>query len=388
MINRFITNDLINTILNFPVVGIIGPRQSGKTTIAKYIITKLNKAAIYLDIENPKDENKLSDPVLFFENNQDKCIILDEIQHRPDLFPILRAMIDLNRVPARFIILGSASPELINKSSESLAGRIAYKELFPLNFMEVNSIYSIYTHWFKGGFPDSLQTTDNNIHTQWCQNFVRTYIERDLPLLGLNLPSKTIFNLWTMLSSMNGNVINKSNLTKSLEINAVTLNKYLSFMEHSFLITQLQSWEANVKKRLVKSSKIYIRDSGILHYLSNIFSIEDLLQHHSVGSSWEGYVIEQIIQLLPTYLQPYFYRTHDGSECDLVIVKSGKPMAAIEIKYTSTPKITKSITISIQDLQTKLNFIITPASDDYLIKENIRVCSLNTFLEKYFKELE
>ncbi len=383
MIKRNTFSEIIELLTFFPAVGIVGPRQVGKTTLVKQISKYLEKPTIYLDLENPRDIAKLNDPILFFENNIDKCVIIDEIQRQKSLFPILRAMIDLKKEPARFIILGSASPELIRDSSESLAGRIAYIELSTFNLSELDKDVNIFKHWLWGGFPDAFLSPNKQINFTWYHNFVQTYVERNLPLLGLNAHPNILRNLWTMIASINGNVFNKTTLTKSLEISTPTLNKYLSFLEEAFLIRLLKPYSKNIKKRLVKSPKIFIRDSGILHYMLGINSLEELQGHFSIGNSWEGYVIEQIIQLLKPGYSPYFYRTQEGAECDLVILKATQVFACIKIKYTSSPKLTKSLINSVADLQCTNNFIITPNSDNYFLRKDIRVCSLSEFLFRY-----
>ena len=383
MISRFITRSLLESLGYFPVTGIIGPRQVGKTTLVKYLVKQFNKESIYLDIENPEDLAKLTDPVLFFKRNQDRCVVLDEIQRMPQLFPVLRSMIDMNRVNARFIILGSASPDLIRDSSESLAGRIAYEELTPFNITEIADKKDIYYHWFSGGFPGAFLAPSYSVKRKWFSNFITTYIERDLPMLGLNISRDIIRKLWTMIAHIHGNVLNMNSLGKSLEVTSTTIKKYLSFLEDAFLIRQLYPYSANVKKRLVKSPKIYIRDSGILHHLLNIPEFESLESNPILGHSWEGYVIEQIAHKLDSETQCYFYRTHEGAECDLVLVRGVRPVSGIEIKYTSSPKLSRGLNQAFQDINADQNYIITPGTDDYLINEKTRVCNLTTFLDKY-----
>ena len=382
MLKRKKTEELIELLGYFPVLGIVGPRQVGKTTLSKYLIGQIKKDAIYIDLENPADEAKLSDPILFFERNKDKCVILDEIQRKPELFPILRSMIDAHRIPGRFLILGSASPHLIRNSSESLAGRIAYEELSPLNLLEIMPDGKLENHWMFGGFPDAYLAPNAKIQQKWIQNFIQIYVERDLPMLGLDINRNIIRKLWTMTAHLHGNVLNMSNIAKSLELSSVSIKKYLAFLEDAFLIRQLQPYSVNVKKRLVKTPKIYVRDSGILHYLLGISNFDSLNSNPILGNSWEGYVVEQICQLTENKYEAYFYRTHDGAECDLVLLKSGIPVYGIEIKYTSSPKVSRGNLESFNDLKTIQNFIITPASDDYLIAENIRVCNLSTFLNE------
>jgi len=387
MIKRNSAGRLLETLSFFPVAGIIGPRQVGKTTLAMYLQKQLDKESVYLDIENPEDQAKLTDPVLFMERNLDKCVILDEIQRMPQLFPVLRSMVDKHRVNARFIILGSASPDLIRDSSESLAGRIAYEELTPFLLNEIRDQYELHHHWFAGGFPDALLAPSDSLRKKWLSNFILTYLERDLPLLGLNVPGNTLRRLWTMIAHMHGNVLNLNSLGRSLEISSTTIKKYLDFLENAFLIRQLFPYAVNVKKRLVKSPKIYIRDSGILHHLLGIPGFNVLESNPVLGHSWEGYVIEQITGNMDPDMNCFFYRTHEGAECDLVLVKGGQARAAIEIKYTSSPKISRGLTMAFRDINAVSNFIITPRTDDYLIHRSVRVCKLSDFLNKYLDQL-
>lgn len=365
----------------------MGPRQVGKTTLSMYLRQSLNKETLYLDLENPEDQAKLTDPVLYMERNANKCIILDEIQRRSDLFPVLRSMVDKHRVNARFIILGSASPDLMRDSSESLAGRIAYEELTPLLFNEIDKHYELEHHWLAGGFPDAFLSPNQSLRRKWFSNFILTYLERDLPLLGLKVSGNTLRRLWTMLAHIHGNVLNMNSLGRSLELSSTTIKKYLDFLENAFLIRQLYPYAINVKKRLVKSPKIYIRDSGILHHLLSIHEFDNLESNPIIGHSWEGYVIEQISSNLEPGTDCYFFRTHEGTECDLVLVKGGKTVAAIEIKYTSSPKITRGLTQAFKDLNADNNFILTPRTEDYLLKRSIRVCNLGDFLSKYLNQL-
>jgi predicted AAA+ superfamily ATPase len=382
MIERVIKQNLLKTINHFPVTGIIGPRQVGKTTLAREVSKNINRETVYIDLENPRDLIRLSDPNLFFEENSNKCVVLDEIQLIPELFSVLRPMVDANRISARYLILGSASPVLIRQSSQTLAGRIAYITLSGLNLTEVGN-EKMRKLWLQGGFPDAFLADDLEIWTQWLDNFIRTYIERDLPLLGLKVSPKILRNLWLLVAHSHGSVINYNNFSKSLEISATTIKKYLDFLEGAFLIRQLQPHHINIKKRLVKSPKIYIRDTGILHNLLYIDSFNILEGHPVKGNSFEGFAIEQILQLAEPEYQPRFYRSHQGAECDLVLTKASKAVFAIEIKYSAAPKPTKGNLISFEDINAEMNFIITPNSDDFLIAKNIRVCSIYDFITKY-----
>jgi len=390
MLTRHAQSDVLELLGFFPVVGIVGPRQVGKTTLAKEMLSQMGRESIYLDLENPEDAAKLTDPVLFLKSHSNQCVVLDEIQRMPQLFPVLRSMVDLQREPARFLLLGSATPDLIRDSSESLAGRIAYRELTPFNLTEVDHDDSDdqLIHWFRGGFPDAYLAPSDRMSVRWQSGFIQTYVERDLPLLGLDIDRTVIRKLWTMVAHIHASVLNMSNLGRSLGVTSVTVKKYLGFLEGTFLIRQLQPWSVNLGKRLVKSPKIYVRDSGALHRLLGMPTIGALLTHPSVGASWEGYAIEQVIQVLPDDVEAYYYRTHEGAECDLVLVRGGRPIAGIEVKHTSAPKLTKGTLQSFADLGAPMNFIITPDTDEYPLAENIRVCRLKDFLFNYLLSLK
>ena len=383
MIPRLGTKELIEILEYFPVLGITGPRQVGKTTLSKALAGQIEKEVIYLDMEIPMDLSKLSEPALYFKKNEDACIIIDEVQRVPELFPILRSMIDQKRIPARFILTGSASPELIRDSSESLAGRIAYKELTPFNYLEICNHKFSGLHWFRGGFPLSFLAPSDRISVSWINNFIQTYIERDLPLLGLQAAPTFLRNLWLMLAHIHGNVMNMELLSKSLEVTGPTIKKYIHFLSEAYLIRILPSFHINIKKRLVKSPKIYIRDTGILHQLLGVSNYEMLEGNPMKGNSWEGYVIEQISLHVQNHYEMYFYRTHQGAECDLVLCSANKPEIAVEIKYTSAPKVSKGLITSIEDLRTQKNFIICLSEEEYPIAENIIACSMDTFINKH-----
>jgi predicted AAA+ superfamily ATPase len=369
-------------------VGIIGPRQVGKTTLAKDFLKGLTKESLYLDLEKHSDFERLKDPELFLSNNREKCVVIDEIQNKPELFPLLRALIDEYRVPLRYIILGSASPELLRQSSQSLAGRIAYLELSPFNFAEINQDIELKKHHLLGGFPESILAEKEKDSWDWLENFITTYINRDLPHLGLRVNSITLRRLWEMIAWLNGNMLNYQMIGKSLDLTIPTINSYISFFESAFLVRKLQPFHYNMKKRLVKSPKIYLTDTGVLHKLLRINDYNQLLGHTSVGASWETYVINQVCSLKSNDLELYFYRTHNGAEVDLVFVKALQPIATAEIKFTSTPHPAQGLINCTEDLKTELNYIITPFSDDYMAKKNICVCSLPVFLEKYLPEIK
>jgi hypothetical protein len=386
MIPRLVTNELIEILDYFPVLGITGPRQVGKTTLSRELSGKIKKEVIYLDMENPNDLSRLSEPALYFEKNEDACIIIDEVQRLPGLFPILRSLIDKKRIPARFILTGSASPEIIRDSSESLAGRIAYKELTPFNYLEIRNHKHSGLHWFPGGFPLSFLAPSDQISKTWINNFIQTYIERDLPLLGLQAAPAFLRNLWLMLAHIHGNILNMELLSKSLEVTGPTIKKYIYFLSEAYLIRILNPFHMNIKKRIVKSPKIYIRDTGILHQLLGITTYDMLEGNPMKGNSWEGYVIEQISLHAQDQYGMYFYRTHQGAECDLVLTIANRPEITVEIKYTAAPRVSKGLRISIEDLGTQKNFIICLSEEVYPVAENITVCNLDIFINMYLKK--
>jgi uncharacterized protein len=380
MIQRQSIGEITKYLKHFPAVAILGPRQVGKTTLAKMIMSKVTKDTVYLDLELPSDLNKLSNAELYFDYNKDKCIIIDEIQRKLELFPLLRAVIDKNVKNGRFILLGSASPELLKRSSETLAGRIVYTELTPFNYYEIKDKYKYITHWLRGGFPRALLTKDDEIRNKWFNSFIVTYIERDLPLLGLKTSANNLNRFISMLAYNNGGLWNASTYAGSVGVSSPTISNYLDFLENSFIILRLQPYFHNIKKRLKKSPKIYFTDSGILHHLVGIDSFDKLLSNPIIGSSWEGYVIEQIISVTQNKFDYFYYRTQEGTECDLVLVKNQIPFASIEIKYSSSPSKTKSFTTAIKDLNTKNNYIIIPECDKpFPLSENIMVYGIDDF---------
>jgi uncharacterized protein len=389
MYSRIVENELISQLSYFPAVGIIGPRQVGKTTLAKAITEKLNLETLYIDLENPEDESKLFDPVLFFRENENRCVILDEVQRRPDLFPVMRSMIDQNRRAGRFVMLGSASPELIRDTSESLAGRIAYLELNPLNLLEIEeSIENQKKLWLRGGFPNSLLAPNDKLSKTWRTNFIRSYIERDLPMLGLDADKALIMRLWRMLAHAQGGVVNYSALSRSLGVTSNTVKKYISFLEGAFLLRSLQPYHANVKKRLVKSPKVFVRDSGILLHLLSVYKYDDLTNNPILGAAWEGFVMDQIIAICADEFDYAFYRTHEGTECDLVLLEGDKPKICVEIKFTASPKPSKGMLQAFKDLQAEYNYIITPYSNQYKVHETIEVIGIRQFIEKHLPKNE
>lgn len=379
----------INRLLeHFPAVAILGPRQIGKTTLAKSLIHDTKKKVIYLDLELPADISKLDNPQFFFENNQDSCIIIDEVQRRPDLFPVIRGVIDQHRVPARFIILGSASPELLKQSSESLAGRIIYTELTGLLIDEISGTHGMNDLWMHGGFPEPFTMHDTELTKDWFHLFILTYIERDLPFLGLSADPLLLNRLLQMLAHNHGMLLNLASYSRALGLSSPSVSKYIGFFENAFMLRLLTPWFANVKKRIIKSPKTYLRDSGILHHLHGISSINQIMGHTLLGNSWEGFVIEQIVNSSKPGIAASFYRTAEGAECDLILSRGLEILACIEIKFTDAPKTTKSFTTAVQDLACHNNYIIVPnCPESWLLKEDVTVCSLEWFIKEILPKL-
>ena len=385
MIERLSEKYLVKLLEYFPVVGILGARQVGKTTLVKEIAGKLDLNTIYIDLESTSDLVKLTEPELYFKNNEDKCIIIDEVQRDKSLFPIIRSVIDNKKRPARFILLGSASPELIRDTSESLAGRIAYIELNPFHIEEL-SYETIFNHWVRGGFPLSYLAPDDFFSNEWRNNFIRTYIEKDLPLLGLKVPFPVFWKFINILAHVNSETINYSNISKSLELTIPTINKYIDFLDQAFLIRKVQPFYANVKKRLVKTPKLYFSDTGLLHSLLNIHDYQSLEMNVYLGNSWETYVINQISIVLKKDYNLFFYRTQAGAEIDLLIEKSGIVYKSIEIKYTNSPKLSKGNINAFEDVGAKQNIIVTLSSDSFEIRKGIYVMSLSKLIKMLISE--
>ncbi len=384
MIYRGNHSELDILLEEFPAVGILGSRQVGKTTLAKQVGSRT--PSIYIDLELPDDLVKLSNPSLFFKTYQDHLIILDEIQVKPELFPILRAVIDQDRRPGRFLILGSASPVMMRNTAESLAGRIAYIDLPPLLLSEID-VENQNILWLRGGFPLSYLAKSEAASLRWRQSYIRSYVEKDLSLLGLPNNPEFLRRFWTMAAHLNGKLANYADIGRSLQVTSPTIREYYDLFGYTFLIYEVTPYFGNLKKRLVKSPRYYISDTGVLHSLLGIKSFEDLLGHPHAGHSWESFVMHQIKHHLPEEHSLSFYRTHQGAEIDALILKSGKPYISCEIKMGNAPKISKGMKIAIQDVETELNFIITHSSDRYPIDEHIEVINIHDFIFQILKTL-
>ena len=381
----FIPRDLLNHLRKyltiFPAVAILGPRQCGKSTLVKSLSQHFG-GILYLDMQKESDLNKLLEPELFFETNSDKIICLDEIQLVPKLFSVLRSVIDSNRINGKFILLGSASQELIQQTSESLAGRIGMLHLSPFLITELNHLedFNLQKFWFRGGFPNSYLAENDENCTIWLDNYIRTYVERDIPQLGFQIPALQLRRLLTMCAHNQGQQLNLSKLGESLGLTHPTIKRYIDLLEQTFIVRTIPPFEINIKKRLVKSPKVFVRDSGVLHQLLAISNFNSLLGHPIFGSSWEGIVLENIIVNRPSW-DYFFYRTATGDEIDLVL-KKGNQVIAIECKASDAPKVSKGFYRSLEVIKPNKTYIIAPTNDTYQLQENITVIGLANFLKQ------
>jgi hypothetical protein len=374
-VNRRSTQKVMDSLESYPVVALLGARQVGKTTLAKKISAGFEDA-VYLDLELPRDLNKLQDPEAFFELNKDSLICLDEIQRMPDLFEVLRAVVD--KTGQQFLVLGSASRDLIRQSSETLAGRIAYLELSPFTLNEIPEVDSR-IHWLRGGYPKSVLAKNDDFSFEWRLNYIRTFLERDIPQLGFNIPANTLRRLWQMLAHNQGQSLNSAKLGNSIDKSANTVRHYIDILEQTFLVRTLAPYSVNVKKRLVKSPKVYLRDSGLLHTLLDIETVNNLMGHPVYGSSFEGYVIENILVNLLRW-KPYFYRTAGGAELDLILTR-GSDIIGVEIKASTAPKPSRGFWSACNDIKATRKYVIGAVSEAYPIKNGALVCSINELIE-------
>jgi len=374
-IHRNIENFLQLNLETFPAVVLLGSRQCGKSTLIKKMATNLSDF-LYLDLQNYQDLNRLSDLNLFFTSNDHATICLEEVQLLPEIFSHLRSEIDRNRRNGKFILLGSASQELIQKTSESLAGRVGLITLTPFTFYELDKTdsFTMQSHWLRGGYPDSYLASSDEASDLWRVNFIRTYIERDIPQLGIQITALQLRRLLTMLAHGQGQMINLSKLGELFGTSHTSIRRYIDLFEQTFIVRTLQPFETNIKKRLVKTPKLYLRDSGLLHNLLSLANFNQLLGHPIVGSSWEGYVIENITTKYPDY-QAFFYRTSSGDEIDLILEK-GNERIAIECKVSSAPTLTKGFWNSIEIIKPTKSFIVVPIDTLYELKQNVWVTGL------------
>ncbi len=376
MIPRKLAFSIKDSVNLFPVCAIIGSRQVGKTTLAKAIGEEVFPGQyVLLDLENPQDLNRLIEPQIYFARHRNQLIIIDEIQRKPDLFSLIRFLVDQGDY--HFLILGSAAPALMKQSSESLAGRIEYLELTPFYLEEIgNDPTSLDSLWLRGGYPRSYLAQSDEESFRWRNAFTQTFLERDLPQLGIKISASQLRRFWQMNAHFHGQIWNGQKIAQSLDISAPTVKNYLGILEQTFILRVLQPYENNLKKRLIKSPKVYFRDSGLLHQSLDILTIEGLMGHTVIGSSWEGFVIEQIIRSASNFSKFYFYRTSGGAEVDLVELLPNKDPIIYEIKYSLSPKTTKGLYSSIKDLNPSKVFLVYPGKESYPIDSGIEVLSI------------
>ncbi len=357
-----------------PICAILGARQVGKTTLARQFASAYKNTVEFFDLENPIHLASLENPMLTLSKFPDRLVVIDEIQLRPDLFPILRVLVDDPDKKYQFLILGSASRDLIQQSSETLAGRIGYIELPPFTLFEVHNADKLL---IRGGFPRSYLAGTEEDSFLWREGYISTFLERDLPTFGFNVPPKTMRRFWIMLCHYHGQLFNASEIATSLMVSDKTAKKYLDILAGTFMIRTLQPWFENIKKRQVKTPKIYFRDSGIFNTLSSIRSITELAKNPKVGPLWEGFSLEEVINCLQLQADDcYFWSTHNEAELDLLAFKNGKRVG-FEFKYTDSPKITKSMNIAIEDLKLDHLYVIFPGNQHFPISEKITACGLD-----------
>lgn len=365
ILRQTIQTTLLAALKRSRIVALLGPRQCGKTTLARSFVPP--ESPNYFDLEDPVSLARLAEPMTSLRELQD-IVVIDEIQRRPELFPVLRVLADRTPLTARFLILGSASPDLLRQSSESLAGRIETHAIGGFNIADVG-VSSHDLHWLRGGFPRAFLADSNADSMAWRKNFILTFLERDIPLFGIRTPAPTLLRFWTMLAHYHGQVWNAAEPARSLGIGETSVRRYLDLLEGVYMVRQLHPWHENLKKRQVKSPKIYIRDSGLLHQLLGIRTASELLSHPKCGASWEGYVIEEII----TLLQPdevYFWATHAGAELDLLLFKDGRRIG-VEIKRADAPRLTPSMRTALDDLQLDRLLVVYPGTRRYPLADRV-----------------
>ena len=384
-IDRRITRELQQSLRQNPVTALIGPRQCGKSTLARQVLSG-RKDALFIDLELPSDMRKLQDPELFLQEHTSKLVCIDEIQQKPDLFPLLRALVDKERRPGRFLILGFASRDLVRQSGETLAGRIHYLELTPFTWPEleggtVKKTWDFKRHWWRGGFPPAFLADTDEQSDVWRRDMIQDYLSRDIPSFGFTIPLPAMSRFWKMAAHYHGGLLNASKFGQSMDMSHNTVRKYLDMLEQTFMVRLLQPLEINLKKRMVKSPKIYLRDSGLLHTLLEIDNMTELYGHPVFGASWEGWCIEQIITKLPLW-QPFFYRTSSGEEIDLVLTK-GRKRLIFEIKASLTPHLSKGFSDTIAALKPERAWVVCPMTGrGYPIQSGARVGGISECLKE------
>jgi len=383
MINRRLQTELESLLADYPAVALLGPRQVGKTTLALKVSN--NRDAVYLDLESAADRAKLTEPELYLADHEDKLVILDEVHRVPELFQSLRGLIDRGRRKGRregrFLLLGSASLDLMQQSSETLAGRIAYLELAPFDVLEIEAEPNERL-WIRGGFQDSYLANDDKRSLIWRQNFIRTYLERDVPRLGPRIAAETLRRFWVMLAHTQAGLLNAAALARGLDVSGKTLASYLDLMVDLLLVRRLPPWHRNVGKRLVKSPKVYVRDSGVLHALLGLRDKESVLGHPVVGASWEGYVIENLINAAPAGTEASFYRASGGAELDLILTLPGQKPWAIEVKRSVEPRLSKGFYFACEDIQPEARYVVYPGEESFAVSKEVAAISVVDLAQK------
>ncbi len=366
----------------FPAVVLLGPRQAGKTTLARGIAAQ-DPRALYLDLANPADIARLEDERAYFDLHRERLIILDEVQRMPGLFGVLRGRIDARRREGRasghFLLLGSASGPLLGQS-QSLAGRVAYRELPPVDALEADA--DLNRLWLRGGFPRSLGAANDHLSLLWRASFIRTYRERDLARTGIRAHPETLRRFWTMLAHLQGSVFNAARLARSLEVSVPSVKRFVDTFEDMMLLRRLQPYYVDVGKRLVKSPRLLVRDSGIVHALLNIGSLDDLLGHPVAGASWEGLVIENLIGAAPEVAIPFFYRTQSGAEIDLLLLLPGDEVWAIRVQRSSVPRVPKGFRIAANDVAAAKRFVVHGGAETYPLEDGVTAIPLTALMER------
>lgn len=381
MIPRLLSSSLRDRLAYYPGAVLLGPRQVGKTTLARHL-AEAYPGALLLDLERSADRARLARPDLFFANNREHLVVLDEVQNAPDIFSALRPEIDQDRRPGRFLLLGSASGKLLRQSSESLAGRVAYLELTPLLAAELpDDAHTQQQLLLRGGFPLSYGAPSDELSFIWRDDFTRTFLERDLPQLGVTIPAETLRRFWRMLAHLHGQLFNASQIGQSLGgVAHTTVARYLDLLVQAMMVRRLEPLHANLGKRLVKSPKVYVRDSGVLHLLLNIQTLNDLHGHPIAGASWEGFVVEQVFAHAPIGADITFYRTAAGAELDMVVTV-GDRHYAFEAKFSSSPKPTRGFWQALKDLEVERAWVVAPVEAEYTLEERVDVVPVQRLCE-------
>ena len=378
MFDRLLEPVLRDELAFSPAVALLGPRQVGKTTLA--LAVGRHQPHVYLDLESERDRSKLAQAELYLEGHLDKLVILDEVHRAPGLFAVLRGLIDQARrqgqASGRYLLLGSASLDVLQQSGETLAGRIAYLELSPLNVLELGAAQQERL-WWRGGFPASLQAPSDARSLQWRENFIRTYLERDIPQFGPRIAAETLRRFWTMLAHHQGGLLNVAQLARNLGVDVKTAGGYIDLLCDLLLVRRLPPWHANTGKRLVKAPKVYVRDSGLVHALLGIASQEQLLSHMVLGASWEGHCIEQLLSCAPRGVTAYFYRSSGGAEIDLLLAWPGGALWAVEIKRSLSPKVERGFHSACEDLKPACKWVVYPGQEAYPLAPDIQAVPLH-----------